>query len=218
MNFPSRVKAVLAAGLLAILTVVPSSLYAQDTDARWANWDHWSHWWFGLYGGANINLFSGEVHDLGTTPNLINVAATTGFDGGSGIGLALGGIIEYNPPGLLGGNLMLGYDNRSVIFDTEHETTVSPTGRRAEDLTTRIGYFTMEPNLRINLGLRFLHATLGPSFGVLVSKGFDYTFTDTALNAAATVKGDLANLRSFLVGGQVGIGYDIPLRDTSTLR
>lgn len=214
MNQTGRIKAALFAGLLTILAIAPSSLRAQDTDSRWADWDHWSHWWFGGYIGGNINLFSGEIHDLGTATGLTNVAAPTGFDGGSGIGLAFGGIIEYNSGGLLGGNLMLGYDNRSVIFDTKNESAASVTGRRAEDLTTRIGYFTIEPNLRINLGYRFLHATIGPSFGVLLSKGYDYTFTDTTINQAATTKGDLANLRSMLVGGQIGIGYDIPLRDT----
>jgi len=215
MNFSRRIGAAFIAVLLALFAVTPPALRAQDSDARWENWDHWSHWWFGLYGGANINLFSGEIHDLGTATGLTNVAAPTGFDGGSGLGLALGGIIEYNPGGLLGGNLMLGYDNRSIIFDTKNEAAPSPTGRGAEDLTARIGYFTIEPNLRINLGYRFLHATIGPSFGVLLSKAYDYTFTDETSAQAATVKGDLANLRSFLIGGQVGIGYDIPLRDAT---
>lgn len=213
MGFNRNIRSVFAAGLLALLAVNPSGLHAQDSDARWANWDHWSHWWFGLYAGANINLFSGEIHDLGTAP-LTNVAAPTGFDGGNGIGLGLGGIIEYNSGDLLGANLMLGYDNRSIIFDTKNPDAASVTGRRAEDLSTRIAYFTMEPNLRINLGYRFLHATIGPSFRILVSKGYDYTFTDTSVGTASTVKGDLQNLRSFLIGGQVGIGYDIPLRDT----
>ncbi len=213
MSFNSRTRAVLAAGLLALLAINPSNLHAQDSDARSTDWDYWSSWWFGLYGAANINLFSGEMHDLGTTA-LTNVAANTGFDGGNGIGLGLGGIIEYNNGGLLGGNLMLGYDNKSITFDTENPDNASPTGRRAEDLATRISYFTIEPNLRFNLGSRFLHATIGPSFRVLLSKGFDYTFTDVSTGAASTVKGDLPNLRSFLLGGQAGIGYDIPLRDS----
>ncbi|MEO5930345.1 MAG: outer membrane beta-barrel protein, partial [Candidatus Kapaibacterium sp.] len=205
----SILRAVLTASLLALIAIASPVARAQETADRWAHWDHWSGWWYGLYGGVNINLFSGALHNLGTADT--NVAATTGFDAGSGLGLALGGIIEYNNGKLLGGNLMFGYDSRGVIFDTKNG---NPNGRTTEKLTARVGYFTIEPNLRINLGLKLLHFTIGPSFRLLLSKGYDYSYNDDANpTVPVTSKSDFANIRSFITGAQAGLGYDIPLHD-----
>jgi outer membrane protein OmpA-like peptidoglycan-associated protein len=172
--------------------------------------DIWSRWWYGAYAGANINLFSGEIHDV-NAQNL-NVGAATGFTEGSGIGLALGGIVEYNTGGLVGFNLMLGYDNRAITFDSRNATPNATTGRQNEDLTASLAYFTVEPNIRVNLGGRFFHLMVGPRISMNVANAFNYTYlaTDSA-NAPVTRSGEFDNVRSLVIGGGIGAGYDIPL-------
>lgn len=202
MKFRCMFRAVLALSLLALGAA--STATAQEETG-----DRWPRWWYGVYGGANFNLFSGALHDIGTADT--NAADPTGFDAGSGLGLALGGIIEYNSGGLLGGNVMLGYDNRSVTFDTKNSTASPATFRSNEKLEAHLAYFTVEPNVRINLGSKLLHLTIGPSFRILVAKGYDYTFSDESAPNGTTHAADFANIRSFVVGGQAGVGYDIPL-------
>lgn len=158
----------------------------------------WPRWWFGLYGGANINLFSGTIASPATT--LPDVASPTGFTRGSGLGLVLGAMLEYNSGALLGGNLMLGYDNRS--FDAE------PVGR--EQLSVAPAYIAIEPNIRINAGTSGLHALLGPAVAVNVAAGVRYDEADAA-GRGVTTTGDLADVRGLVIGGQAGVGYDIAL-------
>jgi outer membrane protein OmpA-like peptidoglycan-associated protein len=189
-------------GAVITLSLIALGAFSQARAQETAE-DRWPRWWYGVYGGANINLFSGALHDIGTADT--NVAAPTGFDQGNGLGLALGGIIEYNSGGLLGGNLMFGYDNRSVGFDTKATDTST-----SESLDAHLAYFTVEPNVRINLGSRLFHLMLGPSFKILVAKSYDYTATIEGA-PAVTHSADFANIRSFVVGAQAGVGYDIPL-------
>lgn len=176
---------------------------AQTPDAAWARW------WYGPYLGINVNLFSGTLHNLSATD--ASVANPTGFDAGSGLGLGLGGILEYNSGELLGGNVFVGYDNRHINFDAKNATRDTLTRRANEELSTGLAYITIEPNLRLNLGDRFFHLMIGPSFAINLSNGYDYSFTDTA-NVVVTRSSDLANVRSFLVGGQIGIGYDFVVK------
>jgi outer membrane protein OmpA-like peptidoglycan-associated protein len=190
-------RAIAALSMLALLGIAPASVHAQTTG------EEWGRWWFGIYGGANINLFNGQIHDINAS--LLDVATTTGFDKGTGFGLGLGGIVEFNSGGLLGGNLMIGYDNRAVGFDNKTDTV-----RGAQELSASPAYLTIEPNLRVNLGNRFFHFMVGPSFGINIAKGSQYKFTDVN-NTQQTVSGDLANVRSLLIGLQAGVGYDIPL-------
>jgi len=205
MTFRGMNRALLATSLMGLLAAGPAA-HAQETTNNWSNWDHWSGWWYGIYGGLNINMFSGEIHNPGT--NDVNVAAPNGFTDGMGLGLALGGILEYNPGKLLGGNLMVGYDNRSVDFD---DVNVAGSTRSNEGLVAHLSYVTIEPNLRINTGLQLLHVMLGPSFRLLVQKGYDYSYTES--NTSVTSVQDFANIRSFVIGAQAGVGYDIPLKD-----
>lgn len=202
MNLRRAFGALLCFSLATVAVVMP----AQGQE----NGDSWSRWWYGAYAGANINLFSGEIHDI-DAQNL-NVGAPSGFTGGSGIGLGLGGIVEYNTGGLVGFNIMLGYDNRSVTFDSRNATTDPATGRQNEDLTASLAYFTIEPNIRVNLGGRFFHLMVGPRIAMNISNGYNYTFlaTDPA-NIPITRSGEFDNVRGLVVGGGIGAGYDIPL-------
>jgi outer membrane protein OmpA-like peptidoglycan-associated protein len=88
-------------------------------------------------------------------------------------------------------------------------------GVKDENLSTSLAYFTIEPNLRINLGGRQLHLMLGPSFMINLAKGYDYTFTEPVGLAPTNHTGDLVDVRSFVIGGQAGVGYDIPMSDVN---
>ena len=153
--------------------------------------------WFGLFGGANVNVFDGVLRTPGSTVTVVDPA---GFTAGSGVGLSLGGMLEWNSGGLLGGNLMIGYDNRS--FDAE------PVG--GEDLSVSPAYISIEPNARINLADGRLHATIGPAIAITIASGYGYT--PPAVDGVRTPReGDLADVRGLVIAGQVGLGYDIPL-------
>ncbi len=185
--------AVLALVALATLAPVPSR--AQTTG------DEWARWWYGAYGGVNVNLFSGEVHDLDAMHT--GVAAPNGFTDGSGLGLHIGGLVEYNSNALLGFTLMAGYDNHTVDF------TDVTTDSTSESLSTGFSYLSIEPNLRINLGNRNFHLMLGPSMAINLAKGYTYSLTIPA--TTVTTSADAENVRSVVFGGQAGLGYDIPL-------
>ncbi len=208
MHIRSFIRTLLPAAI-AIGVIGANGASAQETGERWP------HWWYGVYGGANYNMFSGAIHTTGNGL-LSNLADTTGFDAGSGLGLALGGILEYNSGDLLGGNLMVGYDNRSIGFDTKQSLTDGVVTRTDETLDAHVAYVTVEPNIRLNLGNKFFHLMLGPSFRILVAKSFDYTAMDQSSvppPVAVAQSGDFPNIRSLVFGGQAGLGYDIALSD-----
>lgn len=204
----TTIRLLAAATMAVIILLLPSHASAQETG------DNWARWWYGVYGGVNINLFNGAMHDLGTSSDT-NVARPTGFTGGSGLGLGIGGLLEYNSGKLLGGNLFIGYDNRRVKFDTKNVTRDTLTGRANETLTTGLAYLTIEPNLRINIANRFFHVMVGPTFAINVSKGYEFGFQDTA-GVNITRSQELANVRGFVIGMQGGLGYDIPLQGPNT--
>lgn len=164
----------------------------------------WPQWWFGGYGGVNINMFNGAIHSPGN--GIVSVAAPSGFTTGSGTGLAIGGLLEYNSGVLLGGNLMIGYDNRAVEADRVGDERLSMTP----------AYISIEPNIRINVGRSGLHVLLGPAVAINVASGFEYEYVDST--GRATDAGDIGDIRGLVVGGQAGVGYDIALsgRGSST--
>lgn len=192
--------------LAAILTAMPANAQQTGPDERWGNW------WYGLFGGANINMVSGE--------------GLVGFDGvqrlnkGSGLGLALGGVLEYNPGSLFGFNLGIGYDNRTVDFDQATGTArlLPDTTLRSftQDVSLSPAYISIEPALRVNLGNRFFHAIVGPSFGINVAKGSEQTIKFSTPDTTLTSAEEIPNIRSFLIGAQLGLGYDIPLKGPGT--
>ena len=196
MNRQKNYRAVVAALVVGIGLVAALPAAAQETGE-----EPWGKWWFGFYGGANYNMFSGEIPAL-----------TGAFEKGSGLGMALGGLLEYNPGSLFGFNLLLGYDNRAVTFDDVTATDeLGVTG--TSTMSASPAYLSIEPNLRLNLGNRFFHLLVGPSFGINVGKSFESTTTIGAGGTAVTsdTSGEMSNVRSFLIGAQLGVGYDIPL-------
>lgn len=171
--------------------------------------DSWASWWFGLYGGVNYDMFSGQLRGFNPA-----VVPNSMMESGSGLGPTFGGVIEYNPGSLLGFTMMLGYDARPVDFDSV-STLAANDLSNVETLSTSLSYFSIEPSLRINLGNRFFHLLLGPTFGINLGKGKAYTLRDTA-GVTTTDNTDLQNVRGFAIGAQGGIGYDIPLAGESS--
>src|SRR5688500_12271926 len=182
---------------IAALALTSTALYAQELPTTQPRW------WFGGYVGGNINLFGGRVDDL--SHNHPRLVPPGGYSDGGGFGLTLGGIAEYLPGGMFGGSVMLGYDNRSIGFEST-SAGVSDTAWNNE-VSTSLSYLSIEPNFRVNVLNDRLHAFAGPSIGINLSKGFTYTsnLRDT------TVEGDLDDVRSLHVGAQLGVGYDYPL-------
>ena len=170
--------------------------------------EQWAKWWFGIYGGVNYNTFSGEIQ------NYSSVQGST-FDQGSGLGPTFGGVLEFNPGKLLGFTVMVGYDGRPIGFDSAR-TEVSSTGATvSEGLSTSLSYLSIEPSLRLNLGNRFFHLLLGPTFNFNLGKGASYTALDTN-GVGATRDEDLTDVRGFAIGAQGGLGYDIPLTSSTS--
>ena len=170
--------------------------------------ESWATWWFGLYGGINLTMPSGEI--VGFNPGV--VPAST-ISEGSGLGPTFGLVIENNSGSLLGFTMKIGYDARPVDFDpvTSGDPAVT------EELSTSLSYLSIDPSLRLNLGSRFFHLLLGPTFGINLGKGSDYTLTDTT-GTTTTASADLEDVRGLLLGAHGTLGYDIPLRgaDAST--
>ncbi|MGE3800606.1 MAG: outer membrane beta-barrel protein [Candidatus Kapaibacterium sp.] len=169
--------------------------------------EQWASWWFGVYGGVNYSTFSGELRNFGSIPG-------SSFTEGSGLGPTFGGLFEYNPGKLLGFTMMVGYDGRPVGFDSA-VTPVSETASVTEGLSTSLSYLSVEPSLRLNLGNRFFHLLLGPTFNFNLGKGSEYTTVDTN-GAANTTTSDLVGVRGFAIGAQGGVGYDIPLTSSES--
>src|SRR2546421_9247573 len=127
----------LAAIAFIVLFAGVNPLSAQTAGNRWASW------WFGGYVGGNINIFSGRLVDLdsNTDAEVAQPPDNTmlaGFDKGTGFGLAIGGLVEYNSGGLLGGNLWVGYDNRAITYSEKNAATDVSIGRVDENLNTSL--------------------------------------------------------------------------------
>jgi len=153
-------------------------------------------WWFGVAGGANFNWYNG-------TAQILNDSLTTSnpFHRGSGVGpyLALG--LEYRPSPVWGGMLYVGYDDRHGEWDD----IVMPCGQPGS-LSTTLTYISIEPSLRIAPFSSPFYLFLGPRLGINMAKTFTFD-VDSVFHA----EDEWSDMRSTVISGQVGMGYDIPL-------
>ncbi len=174
-------------GLLLLFSITLSlNIVAQDEGIR-------PHWWFGAGLGLNYNIYSSDVtklNELQTSPSA--------FTKGSGAGLYIGGLIEYRPTVMWGGFMNLGYDGRGGDFSDVNSGGV-------HKLSASLNYISIEPNLRFNPIGEGFYLFLGPKLGFNVSKSFEYD------SLGVTSSGDYSNVRGTSFGGQIGVGYDIPL-------
>lgn len=182
--------------LVSILVLsVPALLHAQGIRPR-------PRWWFGGAGAANLNWYNGTAQILSdslTTP--------VPFHQGSGVGpyLALG--LEYRPNPVWGGMLYVGYDDRRGKWDD----VVNPCDTCTASLSTTLSYISIEPSLRIAPFSSRFYVFLGPRVGINMAKTFTYKKTDSAGQQRQSAKDEWSAVRSTVVSGQVGMGYDISL-------
>ncbi len=174
--------------IIIIILFLLSSLngYAQDEYAR-------PHWWFGAGLGANYNIYGLELKKLNDS-----YSSPEAFTKGSGFGIFGAALIEYRPTIMWGGFLNLGFDGRSgkiSDIDVAGKYKISPA----------INYISLEPNLRFNPAGEGFFLFLGPKLNFNITKSFDYE------TPTEKISGDFSNVRSTNFGGQIGLGYDLPL-------
>lgn len=153
-------------------------------------------WWFGVSGAANFTTYRGTTQVLNS-----NLTVPTAFHKGSGIKPYISALAEYRPGKVWGGMLNVAYDNRGGKFDE----VIAPCNCPA-NLTTNIGYVTIEPSLRIAPFSSSFYVFAGPTISFNVSKEFAYT----QLRQPDT-HADWSDLRSTVISGQAGVGIDIPV-------
>lgn len=188
-----RIHTLLQGGILsAALMCGHATLHAEEGTGSQPTW------WFGAAGASNINFYHGTMQQL--TPTL---TTPNPFHKGSGRGFFAGVLAEYRPDPVWGGMLHVGIDDRRGSFDD----IVTPCNCPAT-LSTKLSYLSIEPSLRIAPFSPRLYFFVGPRIGVNLSKKFTYR---EAGNPSVTTTGDLSNMHSTVISGQIGAGYDIPL-------
>jgi len=179
-----------------ILVLAYASIVAQET--RRAQPD----WWFGLAAAGNYNAHRGTTQVLNAL-----ITAPTPFHEGKGAGFYATALWEYRPDPVWGAMLYAGYETRSGVF----EDVRNPNNYPAE-LSTRLGYLTIEPSLRIAPFSSSFYLFIGPRIGYNVKKAFTYTITTPAGNPSYEARLDWSEMRSVVYSAQVGAGFEIPLR------
>ena len=183
------------ASLLLVLIFAGLQLQAQTVTRTQPTW------WFGASGAANFNTFRGTTQVLND-----NLTVPTAFHKGTGIKPYASVLMEYRPGKVWGGMLNVAYDNRGGHF----EEVIAPCNCPA-NLTTNIGYVTVEPSLRIAPFKSALYIFAGPTFGFNVTKTFAYT-----QQKQPDTKADWSNLQSTFINAQAGLGIDIPLSNPAS--
>lgn len=198
---PQVKKMVLRALIPAVIGIAgfQSTLQAQDQYTK-------PSWFFGAAVGANVNDYRGTTQQLND-----DLTVPTAFRKGRGVGLFLAPLLEYHQPETrLGFMFQLGLDSRKGKFNT----VTTPCNCEA-NLSTDLGYFTVEPSLRFAPFKSNFYLYAGPRFAFNTGKSFTYS-QDTNPdfpNQAETpdVDGDFSNMNKSLVSAQIGAGYDIYL-------
>jgi outer membrane protein OmpA-like peptidoglycan-associated protein len=183
-----------------ILAAIQAPLQAQVTGFTKPSF------WFGVAGGANINVYQGSTYQLNTS---FTPPAT--FHDGIGGGLYLAPLIEFHRPDTrLGFMLQAGYDSRKGKFDQVFTPCNCPA-----DLSTDLSYITVEPSLRFAPFKSDFYLYAGPRFAFNLAKSFTYRqgispdYPDVP--AEPDVTGDFSNINKTIYSMQIGAGYDIDL-------
>ena len=162
--------------------------------------------WVGIAGGGNSNFYQGSTQRLNA-----DVIAPVAFHNGTGLGLFVLPLIEFHAPASNWGiMLQAGYDSRRGSFNQIMSPCNCP-----RDLSTRLGYISVEPSLRFAPFKSNFYLFGGPRLAFNIQKSFTYVQgTNPAYPeqvAPADITGDLSDMKSLLVSAQIGAGYDIPL-------
>ncbi len=197
-------------GILVFLSLQMPAI-AQDT-ARTATptgkatvYTH-PNWWFGVAVGGNVNFYRGSTNrlDAGFTPPVT-------FHNGLGLGLFAAPMVAFHRPDARWGfMLQVGYDSRKGTFDEQLTACDCPA-----DLSTRLNYLTIEPNLRFAPFKSNFYLFGGPRVAFNMNKSYNYqlgtnpAFPDQVADPA--VKGDFSEMSATLLSMQIGAAWDIEL-------
>src|SRR6478672_3685312 len=168
-------------------------------------------WYFGAAVGSNFNFYRGSTQMLNES---FTPPAT--FHNGYGAGLYVAPAIEYYKPNTrLGFMFQAGYDSRRGHFNE-----VRTDCNCQANLDTKLSYITIEPSVRFAPFRNSFFLYAGPRFAFNQNKSFVY---DQQVNWDAPnqvkpddVKGDFSNVNNTVISMQIGLGYDIPLNDTTS--
>lgn len=179
--------------------------------------DH-ANWRFGLFGGLNGNFVGTGQQTLAEVANNDQFAqrhinGAQDLIDGSAIGFYAGLMTEYNPLGLLGGQLRVGMDDRRVNFNDWDV----PTPENNQRFSARMTYVSVEPMLRLNLVQPNFHLTVGPLLSFKVNSTYDLVARDE-VDTFNIVGREIPGANSFTWGVSGGLGYDILMNSKSTGR
>lgn len=127
--------------------------------------------------------------------------APSAFHKGSGVGGYGAVLMEMRPHPVWGFMLNVGYDGRGGKFDEVMAPCDCPAS-----LTTKLGYVTVEPSLRIAPFSSSFHLFIGGTYRQSVRSSFIYT-----QQLKSDREEDFSQVEKHIFSGQIGAGYDIPL-------
>jgi len=168
-------------------------------------------WYFGAVGAANINFFDGSTRQLNA-----EFTSPATFHKGRGVGMYVGGLIQYRPAtSVLGFMLQGGYDSRRGKFEQQTTACNCPA-----DLKTNLSYVTLEPSLLLAPFKNGFYIYAGPRMAFTTEKSFTYK---QGINPAvpnqtppADVVGEINNTQITRISGQVGMGYDFMMGSSTS--
>ena len=183
--FGGRMVHVLAVAGLAIASAF-NCAYAQDNEG----------FRIGVTGGVNFNYVDASIQNFVSVPD--NPGFATNDFSGSYDFLGMGGIVgKYLFNDLVGVTLRSTFDSRCVEREVNGNT-----------FTPHLVYVTVEPGIRINLGIPDLHAMAGGMIAFNVKNNYDYIPVSGEGNTQI-VDADLMHARDIVYGAWAGVGYDI---------
>ena len=186
MIFTKKIfKKVIISSLMTVIAITTAE--AQNTQPTW---------WFGVSGAANSNFYSGTTQRLNNS-----LIVPVAFHEANGIRPFGSVFLEYRPAGVFGLMLNAGYDGRGSKFDG----VIAPCDCPAT-LKTNMDYITVEPSLRLAVPSSKLYFFAGPRVAFNQQKDFNYTQLRQPNTDA-----ELSAMRSTVVTGQIGMGYEFPL-------
>ena len=167
-------------------------------------------WFFGVAGAANFNFYRGSTQMLNS-----EFTPPTAFHKGDGIGLSVAPNIEFHRPDSRWGFLFqFGFDSRKGKFNVVSEPCDCPA-----TLTSNLSYITIEPSLRFSPLKSNFYLYGGPRLAFNYDKSFNF---EQGTNPAyplqvqnPNINGDFSDINKTIVSMQLGMGYDIPLNNST---
>lgn len=154
----------------------------------------------GIIAGANYNYVDAPTQKFVQTPANGNFTSRD-FSGTSGFEVYTGLVGEYLFNDMLGVTLRASYDARCTEKEDNGAT-----------FTPRMLYVSIEPGLRVNLGMPELYVMAGGTVAITADAKYDYT-PASGEPVQKVTDGELKNVEDVAFGGWLGFGYDIRMND-----